>query len=179
MSVTTTWKLPEAIPNTSSNVNLVPLGGNGYTAPHSYYGFLLFSAGDASGGVNTVQVGFDERYTSIPAYFMVQVRGMVADINYELLLNADNVDNVAQRDVLTLLTIAGQAQDGEAVWRPPPFIMQGRSDAAPVATSPPYIRAQFNNLDAEDYILIGRVYNFAIDARQVTPLQTLLAVLPS
>lgn len=67
MSIAQTLALPDQ--PALGDVNLVPLGGDGFTAPHSSYHVNTFEVeGDATGGTVTQTIRMDPRYVSLISY---------------------------------------------------------------------------------------------------------------
>lgn len=172
VAVLTEYWFPDT-PATGDVVELVPLAGNGYTAPHSYYAFDISADGVVGGGNLDIQVRFDERYTSIVPYLEVRTNSISANVTGEWILASTAVDRVVQGP-FSLVFDAAQASN--QVFEPPPLIIQG----APRETlmTYPWFRFRTVNVDTEDYQIFGRVYNFKIDALKVIGLPALLAVLP-
>lgn len=155
-------------------LELVPLGGNGYTSPHSFYAFEVISAGDVSGGTNLVYVRPDERYTSLVPYVMTRVTGLAADVVVEVVIAATALDRVTQDQTIAFTT---SNFAGHLVWRPPPMIIQTPGRTGSVDT--PWLRWETANVDGEGLNCIGRIYNFAIDVREKISLPVILSSIPS
>lgn len=154
----------------------VPLGGDGIVAPHSYYAFEVGLGGDVSGTTAAITVRTDERYTCIPAFLLAHMEDAAAAVDVEMLVAASSVDRAALRLNLDAIDVGGQAR-AQHCWRPPPMILIGRRREGTM--TPPWMRLVADNTNGVTYRLIGRVYNFDVNVHQVTPLSTLLAVLPS
>lgn len=172
MAVTKEFFFPDT-PAAGDNVELVPLAGNGYTAPHSYYAFDIQADGDATGGSLIVQIRFDERYTSIMPYVMDRTNSIAANVTIQFLLASTNVDLLVEDGVL----VFSASLPSDFTWEPPPLIIQGQPRQASGLTFP-YIRLETANVDSEDHQVFGRVYNFKIDALKHVALPVLLSVLP-
>lgn len=155
-------------------VELVPLAGNGYTAPHSYYAFDLQAEGASGGGSLTIQFRFDERYTSILPYITVRTSSIAANVNASFIVASTAVDRVVKPVVLVFTDAINSA---DVTYEPPPIVIPGRPREGSTMTTP-WARVRTANVDTEDYALFGRIYNFKIDALKIVPLPVLLSTLP-
>ena len=84
MAVTLAVTLPGQ-PVTGINT-YTPLGGDGWTAPHSVAEVSMSSPGDASAGNNTIQLTFDPRFTSIVSYVRLSNSGASAGLEMNMVL---------------------------------------------------------------------------------------------
>ena len=168
MSVSLTYTLPNA-PTGASQVEYVPLGGNGYQAPLSYYAFDLELVSDVSGGASTIQINMDARYTTLVGYLSALVTGVAADTPVELLLAASPIDRIGYTDNVPFRGISTYEYCTIA---PQPFLMRAKPGDYPWA------RLKAANVNGETWKLVGRVYNFNVNAEQYVPLGEMVSILP-
>lgn len=164
--------LPDNPPG-NSRVEYVPLGGNGIVAPHSYWAFDLELAADASSGELVIRIRLDQRYTCIPAYVMaLGLEVPAGGQQVELIAAASPVDRVSCRHLVNKSDLSGY---DNYTWEPTPLIMRGKPAAA---QAEPWIRLKTTNTDGQTWKLVGRVYNFDVNAEQYVDLGKLYEVLP-
>lgn len=147
----------------------MPLGGNGFTGPHSAYALEAQLAGDASGGTATVACRMDERFVCLVSYMACRIDGAAADVDYQLFVIAS--ETVVQAGTMKYMSFAGSAQ-AAVVWTPPPILLSAGPGAA---TSRPLIRFVAPNTNGDTYTLGGRIYNFDKRVRESVPIATLFA----
>lgn len=172
MAVLKQYIFPDT-PASGDTIELVPLAGNGYTSPHSYYAYDLQAEGASGGGSLIIQLGFDERYTSVVPYVTGRTNDIGADVFAQFTLASTNVDRVS--DDFTL-AFTNALISSDRVWEPPPIVIPGRPREATLTV--PWLRFLTTNVDTEDYQMFGRIYNFKIDALKLIPLPIILASLP-
>jgi len=149
---------------TNGTVEYVPLGGDGYTAPHGAY--LVKSmelAGDASAGKAQNAVIMDARFCSLLSYATLQiVQATPADADFRMVFGT-SIDQGAETATATTLSTVTVSR----TWRPVPLIQPG-GGAAPTL----FILAE--NVNGDDYFLDALIYVFNIRAREIGPLGYLL-----
>lgn len=153
----------------SGQVKYVPLGGDGYSAPHSAYSCFLTLAMDASGGNSTINLQFDPRFTQIVSYMRNEVVGVAADTAQRMFVRIDGDEIISDTVFATFWTGTALAT---RLWKPPGVI--GTSTQVDTA----YMTAQMVNTDGDTHNFTCRVYNFDKRARELTPLPVLLSSLP-
>ncbi len=163
MSVTETITLP-AQP-TVGNTTFLPLGGNGFTSPHSMYTVAMAIDGDASGGIIQAKVNLDPRYAALISVMQGQSDSAVQADDYRFAIEAKGgvffLSNVG-----TMKYSAWEAYN-RITWNP-----SGLMD-------PDSASFQCVNVDAtETYSFSFIVYNFDINAPQQIALPQLFSVLP-
>ena len=150
----------------SGKSTYIPLGGNGFLAPHSAYYVSNFKVdGDASAGTATLSIYTDPRYACLCSLVQAEGLSAAADAEYHFSLWGKN-DEITLTQVGTSPVIAF-----EGVWRrswsPPPLMDFER------------VSVNLSNIDAtEDYRLSAVIYNFDIAAPHKIPLPQLFASLP-
>lgn len=145
----------------------VPLGGDGWTAPHSVAEFSISSVGAAGGGNNTITLTFDPRFTSIVSYVRLVNAGASAAIEMLLRMRPPlprvqpQVEAFAnQAGVLSLFT------QNLFTWAPPPLPHMG------------ILEGVTTNVDGDTLSMMGYIYQFQVDVLQKVPLNFVLAALP-
>lgn len=150
------------------------LGGHGLVAPHSYHDCTLQLASDASGGVSTLWIHSDPRWTCLFAYATLQITGAAAGVPFRLDLLANEVG--VHGPTLTGVTNFNANWVPRVSWYPPPIL--GTSDQKTTSNAFPYrMRATIPNNNGEVAFLSIRVYNFEKDVQQRVPLSQLFAPL--
>lgn len=157
MAVTTAITLPDQ--PTIGNVVYQPLGGDGWTAPHSLFMVDVHSVGDASGGTNRATVNADPRFEMLVDFLMVQVTfATVIDFRFDI--GRKNSSRALQCGE-TVLDPSGALS--ARIWSPPAII------------DPADIRVSGENVDTQVIQLKAMIYNFNVRASEKTPLSILLA----
>ncbi len=168
MSVTATLQLPEQ-PASGSTI-WVPLGGNGYTAPHSMFEVDLQLANDASGGDTRLFILTDPRWESIIHRVELVVASSAAQAEFTLNLNISAIAGFPPKVPMNLsgeMDFSTLTGTSAAWWDLPPHI-----DAQQISCT-------LDNVDAtETSIIRAWVYNFHKDASQRVPLGVLLSSIP-
>jgi hypothetical protein len=121
----------------------------------------------------------DQRYVGLVGYVNVKLEGIAADTELEIRITAGVTDQVILRDFVRFVSIAGgSGVEGAFVWTPPAVIMPAKRprEADPTQT-PPFIRITTTNTLGVDMTTNVKIYLFAADARENTPLPLLLDVL--
>lgn len=164
MSVTLEFALNEQ-PATGA-VNLVPLGGNGFTAPQSMYEIQATLAGDVSGGTNKITFTQDPRFSSLLTLANNTYVGNTGpiEVGFEM-RNTAPAGPFARgfSNASPLSTINGVII---TVWNPPPIMTMDLW----ACTTP--------NVDGDTSNFNAWVYNFNIRVLEVTPMFQILANLP-
>lgn len=152
----------------------MPLGGDGFTSPHSLYIVHAVLDSDASGGSNSITVRFDPRYTSLVSYLQTQVTSGAAAIGCRMEIRTSALENVTLQQEMPLVAVSGQLRTQGVLWTPPALMVT--AETAP-ATSPPFYTSAIDNVDTEALLLTARIYNFDRRARELAPLNLLLSSL--
>lgn len=173
MSVSSTVQLPNN-PD-SGAVDLVPLGGDGFSSPISLYIVKVDLDSDAGGGNNRITIRFDVRYTSIVSYASLQITSGAAAIGARLEIRTNGDENVAIQQELPVVSVSGSNTTNAMLWTPPALMVSAAHSAT--ETDPPVLRGTIDNTDTESQILTARIYNFDKRARELAPLHVLLASL--
>ncbi len=174
MSVQVALQLPDQ-PASGAAV-LQPLGGNGFTAPHSVTRVRVLSVSDASGGSNNIFVRFDPRYSCLLASLTLHTDSGAVAIATNVSLTDQFEARTQIRKSVDLIPVSGLSSTNVLTWTPEPIIMV--ADANVLATQPPVIRATIGNNDTETLTMFVSIYNFDRRARELVPLNILYAVLP-
>lgn len=146
-------------------VRLIPLGGNGKTAPNVMYEVAASLASDASGGNNTITITFDSRFQSLVTLVNIVNSSASGAIEaaYELVATASNTrfrafDNAVPVNSLDALNVS--------VWNPPPLM-----DMDQLVTKVP-------NVTGDVHIVNAMIYCFNRRVLEMTPMYQILANLP-
>lgn len=177
MTVSEIIQLP-ADPTTGSSRSR-PLGGNGWVSPFAQFIVDAELASDASGGLNRITIDLDPAYLNLVSMVTVNVRAAAAAVNYKMQLTAGNgageVLYVAgDTSYPSALATAGVNNVASAVWILPPILCTQNS-----AKGDASLIVQIPNTDGEDLIVRAWIYQWTKNAQEVTPLETLLAAVPS
>lgn len=177
MTVTCTVALPGQ-PDQTGQTHLEPLGGDGFTAPHSAYIVYAACDGDVSSGENRIYIQPDARYVSLVQYVAISISGASADKNVRMTITSRSQDALhVVRVIPYYAAVSGAGKTNNAgIWSPPPLLIANPGAAA--ATNPPYLLLMTPNVNGETVALRTRIYNFDVRAREVTPLDDLLASVP-
>ncbi len=162
MAVATEVVLP-AQPTTGRTV-YTPLGGNGLTAPGGCYMVNAAIAGDASGGVATVGITGDPRYTNLFAWANLKTAASASANDFVCILeetSGSSVPNSLICGTMPQVAAASFGTNASFLWYPPPVYFKGAGRCG----------GQQPNVGAgETYFLTVQIYIFAIDVLQRTPL---------
>lgn len=175
MSVSESLILPQQ--PVSGTVIDQPLGGNGWTAPHSRHAVNVELASDASGGTNKILVHTDPRWSCVVSFMLLRIANAVADSAWAMHVVIGVFTGFCQvNGTLDISQVPAGILPG-ALWTPPGFIgSTGVLD--PVVGDPMNVQATINNVDTETLSLHAIVYNYEKDAMRKTPLDVLLASIP-
>ncbi len=166
MSVTSAFTLPAQPDN--GRVEEVPLGGDGWTSPRSFYAVEETLVHDAGGGSATVTCTLDQRYTSLVSFIVVTV------------LSAGSSPTATQ---------IGVFQTGDDLWavvenaivfgglaiaqvRPPGMLLVHKPGAVP------FVQIINVNVDTESTKLNMRVYNFNREMIRNVPISLAMLAIP-
>lgn len=143
-----------------------PLGGNGYSAPHSEYFVSVNLAGDATGGLSTITITLDSRYEGIVVLCQSVGTTVSAAVESEIQMQR-SFAGVNQRVRAQGLGIFDSNRNSSVYsWTPPlmldPLVLQ-------------YTQA---NVDTDTHNAYLHVLNFNKRASEITPLSVLMQSLP-
>lgn len=144
----------------------VPLGGNGYDAPQSYYAVSITLAGDGSGGENQITITMDPQFMGMISFIQTLIDSVSADTASRRLLQITQSDAIRDN---RLLILNASSTTANRVWTPPAIIL----NATPLLT--PSIRSFVPNNTGDNHSVNLRVYNFKKDAHQRTPLRLIVS----
>jgi len=167
VSVTETFQLP-AQP-TDGEVEYIPLGGDGFTAPK--FAYMIRNAAvtsDGTAGTTRVEIEMDQRYSSLVSFITGQVQQVAqADIEVLFQLSGDHVPlQLFQGDVTH--TVLSSAEIG-FTWRPFPIILPGGT-----TPTPPNVNFRVANIDLDVVRVSSLVFCFDIRVRELLPMGPLL-----
>ncbi len=146
-------------------LRLIPLGGNGKTAPQLMYVISASLVSDGSGGANSITVNFDPRFKSLVTLVNAvntSASGAI-EVVYELVTTVSNTrfrafDPAVPVNDLDTLNVS--------VWNPPPIV-----DADQLVTKVP-------NVTGDTHIMNAVIYCFNRRVLELTPIYKILANLP-
>jgi len=168
MSVTDTVQLPDQATNGSTI--WVPLGGNGYTSPHSMFEVEINIDNDASGGDTRLFILTDPRWESIVHRCEIIVSSAQSSEEYAINLNISALAGFPPKIPMNQqgeMDLNSETSTNWTYWDLPPHI-----DAQQISCT-------LDNVDAtENTIFRAWVFNFHKDASQRVPLSVLLASIP-
>ncbi len=170
MSVNAAVTLP-AQPTQGTSV-YEALGGDGRQAPHGCYFCTLEVAGDATGGVASMTITFDVRYTNLVAYMNLGIEADAGAGDFMLRLQgAANAFPPRPQIVGTIPQVASTltADNAEFLWYPPPVFFQQQGIAT---ASVPNVGVN------ETYKLQIEILVFDPDVRRLAPLPWLMLNVP-
>jgi len=158
----------------AGRVELVPLGGDGKSAPHGCYFVRIEIAGDASGGSATADVTLDVRYTNLVAVFQMTVEAAAGAPLVSMVMSPDNASS--SRPHWTIVSTVPQVTaatsfqaNASFMWFPPPvyYAQEGF-----LAFATPNVGV------GETYVLTAEIYTFDPDVRRLTPMPYLQLNVP-
>jgi len=178
VSVSYTVALP-AQP-TSGTTDLIALGGDGFIAPESSTNLNAVINGDGTGGYASIVVGFDPRFVQLVAYANVKILGLAADTNVRMEIRLTPLETFIVGKTVPFLTIAGLAGGGASLnnvlWTPPPILVS--AGVTPVTVGPFFAFYTDNPGVGNSVQLAMRIHNFNKRARELVPLDKLVASVP-
>lgn len=152
---------------TVGTVNYIPLGGNGYTAPHAAYSISGFAVtGATGGGAAALRVNLDPRFCSLVGFvFFQNIQATPADAEFRMFIDGGGSPaQVDAGDITSVGTVSAASLNH--TWNPTPIVLFG-----PRA---PIIGVDLLNVDADVISMNTMIYLFNINARQATPMGPLL-----
>lgn len=168
MSVTSTVQLPNQ-PAAGSTI-WVPLGGNGYTAPHSMFEAEIQIANDAGGGDTRLFILTDPRWESIVHRAEIIVSSASGAERFAFNLNIAQITGFPPKIPMNyqgLMDLNDVTLVNHAFWDLPPHI-----DAQQISMTA-------DNVDVTEVTFLRAfIYNFHKDASQRVPLNVLLESIP-
>lgn len=174
MSVTDSVTLPSQ--PTSGILVDTPLGGDGWTAPHSMHNVRIALASAAGGGTNTITIFTDPRWTCLIESMMIRVDSLAAATDFMMASVPNNGARQQVNGSLAILTSLATVLPA-AMWNPSAAFGTNNNDPG-VSGEPGFIQAVIENVDTETLQFHARIYNFQKMAREATPLPILLASIP-
>jgi len=175
VSVSETIQLP-AQP-TSGTTDMITLGGDGYSAPESSMNLNAVLAGDASGGYAAMIVGFDPRFVQLVAYTCIKILGLSADANVRQEIRSTLYETFIVGHTAPYLAITGLTGAlNNVLWTPPPILVSAGANAT---SSGPFYAYYTANPGAGNSVQLSmRIHNFNKRARELVPLDKLVACVP-
>lgn len=162
-----------ALPNipASGGLTYTPLGGDGFAGPHSVYRGFVTGVGDASGGLISVQIRFDPRYTQLVLQLSAELQGITADANVDMQISDDVNGQQSVRRIAPYAPLAGTATDAKVNWNPPPYLVSAGIGAD--SDRPRILVRSLNAGVGTDLVVRFHIYNFDKRAREIVPVEIL------
>ncbi len=143
-----------------------PLGGDGWSSPHSVAEFSMSSAGSASGGNNVITLNFDPRFTSVVSYVRLSNSSASTALEMNLTMFPTGRSQPQVQAFANAVPVIGLSTINLFTWCPPPLPHMGRL----VATT--------TNTNGDTLSMMGYIYQFQVNVLQYIPLNVILAALP-
>lgn len=144
-----------------------PLGGDGWTSPHSVFEFGYSSPGTAGGDNNVITVTFDPRWRGIVSYVRLTNSSASAAIEMELQIRPHAPFTSPVMSAFSNATPVNSLSGvNEMTWSPPPVASMN------------ILRGTTPNVNGDTLTLQAFVYNFNIRVLEQVPLALILASLP-
>lgn len=167
MSVASSVQLP-AQPTVGRTI-WTPLGGNGYTSPHSMYEVEVILTNDASGGDTVMDILFDPRWETLCCRVEAAITSSLANEDYQFELNKGAIGalppKVPMREQGEFDNNA-ETFENWAMWDLPPNMAAQQ------------VGLFCTNIDTEVTTFRAWLYNFHNDASRRVPISILLASIP-
>lgn len=144
----------------------IPLGGDGWTAPHSVAEFSISSAGDASAGNNVITLNFDPRFISVVSYVRLANSSASTALEMSLTMFPTGRSQPQVQAFANAVPVIGMFGNQILTWCPPPLPHLGSLQGA----TP--------NINGDTLSIMGWIYQFQINVLQKVPLNIILASLP-
>lgn len=158
---------------TTGDLQYIPLGGDGFTAPIAAYNIVGFSVtGAVGGGSMTLTATMDDRFVSLISYVSIgDAQVSSADADVSIFLSAGNLGMPPQALAENVTAIAADASQGggtiRRTWSPQPVLLAGGRRAG-------VLTFKMVNVDADVYTLSALIYLFNLRVRETTPMGPLL-----
>lgn len=169
ISVASAFTLPDQ--PTLGNVERIPLGGDGFTAPTAAYHVNGFQVnGDATGGGNFLDMTLDNRFCSLVAYVTLQLDQVTpADVGYRM-----SITDISGRTPPIVLQKTGDSTSSNIAavniaetLSPVPIILGGGPGVGLISIA-------VRNVDLDQFSMGALIYLFDIRVRELTPMGPLL-----
>ncbi len=157
---------------TTGDVHVLPLGGNGWSAPHSATVVRVALASDVSGGVSQIKIVLDPRYVSLIAWMNTTIAAGASAVANRQGVVESATDLVVNGKACDYGAITG-VENCSKLWMPPGCMCTNTV----LGSGYPYIVSESPNVNGQTHTLRARILNFDKQAAQRTPLPMLLASL--
>lgn len=166
MSVTETVTLEDQ-PSAGGRIQLIPLGGNGVTAPKSMYEVIVNLAHDAGGGTATITLNGDPRFSSLCTLMNGVYTSAAGGIEmlFGMRKGTPPVGPLA-RGFINAIPIATVGAISLGVWNPPPIMTMDEWTMT------------CTNVTGDSQVLNAWFYNFDRRILELSPMWQILANLP-
>ncbi len=151
----------------TGSLELVPLGGDGISAPLIMWEVAATLAHDASGGNATINVRFDNRFLSLVTLANMRKSSAAGAIecSWEMATRGP-VEAPIFRAFQNAVPLNSLQSFNISVWNPPPLMNMDR------------LTVIVPNVTGDSMQLVATIYSFNINVLQRTPMYQILANLP-
>lgn len=171
MSTSATFT-PPAQPATGT-LTLVPLGGDGFTAPQTAYAINNFQhTGTSGGGKNTMTIEMDDRFCSLVSFISFGIlQGTSTDAEFRLQVGSSTggvqIPSLSEGGLVEAISSTVSNQEISKTINLIPMMMPGAGNAG-------RIQLEFLNIENDVYRISTLIYLFNIRVRELTPMGPLL-----
>lgn len=167
MAVVNDFALPaQPLESVFGTVTYIALGGDGLIAPKGAYSIRgARIAGDATGGLASINCTMDNRFTSLCQFVTGQGSGVTTSTDFKFVLTSDTQASVIDWGNDPVFVAASATNCGHT-WNPPPLLLPGNEVAR--------LEMDWPNVDGDTFFMDALIYLFDIDVRQKTPIGPLL-----
>lgn len=188
MSTQLQYSLPDD-PPAGVTIEIVPLGGDGMSAPQSAYSVKAELAGDSSNGFIGIEVAFDPQYCALVQYLSWSWKPFTGSADQSGHVRAavrNRKDGEVAQQNFYQGYFTGSGSSGEIVdtfghngtWNPPGILATYDRTISSFSDKPRLSVQCPNQGTSDELVLTARILNFDRRARELTPLSVLLASLP-
>ena len=155
------------------NVTYVPLGGDGFTAPHSAYSINNMTAtGAAGGGSLSCAIQLDTRYVSLVSFAtmrLIQATDTAVDVRWVIgaAQGGIQIPQIIRQNLITDIASGISSSTISDSFNPTPILLPGSQNNGQLSVA-------VVNVDTDVLTLSAYVYNFDIRVRELTPMGPLL-----
>ncbi len=162
------------LPNQPSvgQLNRIPMGGDGQTAPNAAYALQAFElVGDAGGGKVGHVITMDNRFCSLVSWVqLANVQTTPGDVDFRFAMAGTGTNEVpllAEGGLAVAIAAAVSTSSINELWRPPPVVLPGGPNVG-------FVSVDMLNVLSDVVRVSMMIYLFDIDVRTKTPMGPLL-----
>lgn len=173
MTVTAAFTLPDQ--PAAGTVNLQPLGGDGFSSPHSVYQVRATVDADSSTGRLEQYIRFDPRFVQVVSNVIISIESPADTTNVMARITGEQGGRLEIRQAIPVVAVSGQGSECVLSWTPEPMAVSSFLDSS--STAAPHVRVVLDNVDTEDLTVDALIYNFDKRARELAPLSDIFSFL--